>query len=297
MWRTEEEPGRPDCPDDGTMRRCRQKSPLYALQLRNPGFALSRNRHVTPTPAEARRESVTAVPTTDGPLAAAIRSAGSITAPRGGASRSECATRSPDAPIPRAPPVEYGGRDRRKRAADNRPGDHVEGIVDADMHARVTNQGGRGVNGNADDRELLGDARGERRRRCGVAGRERRGARHRHLTSDRHVVGGAIRPPPPARDFSPRLTTVDVRASDASPSAAARRPRGPPATARPAATAVQSLRHGRPLAKRRRGIDGASESESLRSPRTRRGRAPPPRVANRRRALRRAPRPAGRPRP
>src|SRR6187200_3163396 len=41
--------------------------------------------------------------------------------------------------------------------------------------------------------------------------------------------------------LSPRLTTVDVRAIGAGPSAAARRPRGPPATARPAATEAQSL--------------------------------------------------------
>jgi hypothetical protein len=46
--------------------------------------------------------------------------------------------------------MQQGGRDRGEHAAGDRPGDHVERVVDADMHPE--NHSGRRVKGDADGR-------------------------------------------------------------------------------------------------------------------------------------------------
>ena len=76
-------------------------------------------------------------------------------------------------------------------------GDHVGGIVDAGVHARVRDQGGEGVQGDRGRREHVADAVRERERGGRVPGGKRGRDRHARLARDRHLGGDALRATPP----------------------------------------------------------------------------------------------------
>ena len=136
-------------------------------------------------------------------------------------------------------PAQRPAGELSKRDAAECPGDHVAGIVDAGVDAGVGDGGCERTQRDRRTRQHVADPGCEGERRGAVSGGKRTRAGHRHLTCGRTPAGSGRRRR--AASLKPRLTTVAVTASEASPLPAARRPVGPPNSDSAPAAASESF--------------------------------------------------------